>query len=124
MKIHFVFDKTKKASKIKKRFLRIYKNSSPSNSDYFIVAGGDGFMLKTLKRFYKYNKPFFGINCGTYGFLMNNYNSLELKKRLKNSKKISINPFLKWFFRNKICFFSTSNFLCEISNASCIPTIL
>ncbi len=92
MKIHFVFDKTKKASKIKKRFLRIYKNSSPSNSDYFIVAGGDGFMLKTLKRFYKYNKPFFGINCGTYGFLMNNYNSLELKKRLKNSKKISINP--------------------------------
>ena len=54
MNIHFVFDKTKKASKIKKRFLRIYKNSSPSNSDYFIVAGGDGFMLKTLKRFYKY----------------------------------------------------------------------
>ena len=90
MKIHFVFDKTKKASKIKKRFLRIYKNSSPSNSDYFIVAGGDGFMLKTLKRFYKYNKPFFGINCGTYGFLMNNYNSLELKKRLKNSKKFQL----------------------------------
>ena len=77
-------------SKIKKRFLRIYKNSSPSNSDYFIVAGGDGFMLKTLKRFYKYNKPFFGINCGTYGFLMNNYNSLELKKRLKNSKKFQL----------------------------------
>ena len=38
--------------------------------------------------------------------------------------KISINPFLKWFFRNKICSFSISKFLCEISNALCIPTIL
>jgi len=92
MKIHFVFDKTKKALKIKRKFLRIYKNYLPSNSDYIIVAGGDGFMLKILKKLYLYNKPFYGINCGTYGFLMNNNNSLDLKKKLKNSKKISINP--------------------------------
>ena len=92
MKIHFVFDKTKKSLKLKKKFLKVYKNYSPSNSDYFIIAGGDGFMLKNLKKFYRFNKPFYGINCGTYGFLMNNNNSVDLKKRLKNSKKIYINP--------------------------------
>ena len=84
MKIHFVFDKTKKSLKLKKKFLKVYKNYSPSNSDYFIIAGGDGFMLKNLKKFYRFNKPFYGINCGTYGFLMNNNNSVDLKKRLKN----------------------------------------
>ena len=30
-------------------------------------------MLQTLKKFYKYKKPFYGINSGDYGFLMNKF---------------------------------------------------
>ena len=54
LKFHFIFDKTKKAEKLKKKYIRIYKNHSPRNADHIIVAGGDGFMLSTLKRFSKY----------------------------------------------------------------------
>ena len=40
-------------------------------------------MLETLKKYHKYNKNFYGINSGNYGFLMNkfseniNYNNLN-----------------------------------------------
>ena len=41
------------------------------SSNVIIVCGGDGFMLRAIQKFYRFSKPFFGINCGTIGFLMN-----------------------------------------------------
>ena len=35
-----------------------------------IVIGGDGFMLKTLKKNKNSKKSFYGVNSGNYGFLM------------------------------------------------------
>jgi NAD+ kinase len=92
LKFHFIFDKTKKAEKLKKKYIRIYKNYSPRNADYIIVAGGDGFMLNKLKRFSKYNKSFYGINCGTFGFLMNNHVENNLEKKINRANKVTINP--------------------------------
>jgi NAD+ kinase len=92
IKIYFIFDKTKKSQILKKKILRKYKNYSPSKSDYIVVAGGDGFMLNNLKKFYKYNKPFYGINCGTYGFLLNKYINNNLEKKILRAKKTLINP--------------------------------
>ena len=80
IKIHFTFDKTKKSQRLKKKILKNYVNSSPKNSDVIIVAGGDGFMLHSLKKYLKFKKPFYGINCGTYGFLMNKYVSKNFEK--------------------------------------------
>ena len=54
-----------------KKLLKKIKNHNPKKADIFLVAGGDGFMLNTLKKYYKYKKPFYGINCGSFGFLMN-----------------------------------------------------
>ena len=51
-------------------------------------------MLLRLKKYHKYNKPFFGINCGSVGFLMNKLQINNLIKRIKMSKKFSINPLL------------------------------
>ena len=48
-------------------------------------------MLKNLKKYYKYNKPFYGVNCGTYGFLMNKSNIDYLEKKISKSKKTNIN---------------------------------
>ena len=48
-------------------------------------------MLKTIKKFLNFNKPFYGINCGTYGFLMNKLLSSSIEKRIINSKEITIN---------------------------------
>ena len=49
-------------------------------------------MLSSLKKYYKYNKPFYGVNCGTFGFLMNNLDIINFYSKINNAKKISINP--------------------------------
>ena len=91
-KIHFAFDKTKKAQKFKNIILKKYKNYSPKISEVIVVMGGDGFMLQSLKKYQKFQKPFYGMNRGTYGFLMNKFEINNLYKRIKKSKKISISP--------------------------------
>jgi len=92
IKFHFTFDKTYKAYKLKKKLLKRYKNYSPKKSNIIIVAGGDGFMLNCLKKYSKFEKPFYGINCGTFGFLLNRYISENLEKKVLKAKKTIINP--------------------------------
>ena len=92
IKLNFIFDKTRKSLSFKKKIFKKYKNYPIKLADYIIVSGGDGFMLQTLKKNYQYNKPFYGINRGTYGFLMNKYDNKDLFKKIKKSKKITINP--------------------------------
>lgn len=90
-KYHFIFDKTVKSQVLKKSFKK-YKNYSPKKTDVIIVAGGDGFMLRALKKLYKFKKPFYGINCGTIGFLMNKFENIPLNKIIRKTKSFSINP--------------------------------
>ena len=49
-------------------------------------------MLQTLKKYQKYNKPFYGMNSGTFGFLMNKFKSRNIKKYISNSKLVTISP--------------------------------
>ena len=90
IKIHFIFDKTKKSQKLKKVLLNKFSNFKPNKANVIVVAGGDGFMLRTLKKNLKFKKPFYGINCGTYGFLMNKSNIDKLEKRISKSKRTAI----------------------------------
>ena len=57
-----------------------------------IVIGGDGFMLKTLKKNIKSSRVFYGINSGNYGFLMNKFSPKNIIKNLSKAKMISISP--------------------------------
>jgi len=91
-KYHFIFDKTKKNKKLIKIFLSRYKNYTPKSSTVIIVLGGDGYMLKTLKKYQKYHKPFYGINRGTFGFLMNKFKTYDIHKNISKAKQISISP--------------------------------
>ena len=71
-------------------------------------------MLQTLKKFHKFKKPFYGINSGDYGFLMNKFNS---KKDLKNFAKtdlIKISP-LQMNVKNKFGKIKISIAINEIS---------
>jgi len=92
LKIHFVIDKTDRAKSAKKIILKKYKNSPPQKSNVIVVLGGDGFMLQTLKKFQKFNKPFYGMNRGTFGFLMNKFRSKNIIKAILRSKLVSISP--------------------------------
>ena len=51
-------------------------------------------MLQTLKKYYKLNKPFYGINSGTYGFLMNKFSNKEFFKNISSAKSIKIHPLI------------------------------
>ena len=92
IKCHFVIDKTHKNIKLRKIFLSKYKNNLPQSSDVIVVLGGDGFMLQTLKKYQKFNKPFYGINSGTFGFLMNKFKTYDIEKSISKSKLVSISP--------------------------------
>ena len=91
-KYHFIIDKINKNQKLRKIFLDKYKNYPPHISDIFVVIGGDGFMLKSLKKYQKYNKPFYGINSGTFGFLMNKYKSFNIDGSISKAKLFLISP--------------------------------
>jgi NAD+ kinase len=91
-KIYLVFDKTKSSLKIKSFLNRKIQTTTLKKSNIIIVLGGDGFMLQTLKRLYKFKKPFYGINSGNYGFLMNKFSNKNFLKNLKSSKNIKIHP--------------------------------
>ena len=96
IKALIVSDKNFRSSKIRNAVLKKIKSHPITKSNLIIVIGGDGFMLETLKKYNKYKKPFYGINSGNYGFLMNkfskktNYNNL-IKRRLVSISPLEMN---------------------------------
>ena len=57
-KITIISDKNKKSKDIKKQILKYIKQNQLKKTNLIIVIGGDGFMLKTLKKFGKLKKVF------------------------------------------------------------------
>ena len=89
-KIHFAVDKSNKQNHRRINFINKYKKHSPKNADVIVVLGGDGFMLQTLKKLRKFKKPFYGMNTGSYGFLMNKFRNKDFQKHLSKSRPITI----------------------------------
>ena len=86
-----ISDTNTKSKKIKSFLIKKLKNNKSKNN-FIIVIGGDGFMLKTLKKNIKSSRVFYGINSGNYGFLMNKFSSKNIIKNLFKAKMISIFP--------------------------------
>jgi len=91
-KVYLVFDRTKASLKIKSTLIKKVSITTLKKSNIIIVLGGDGFMLQTLKKLYKYKKPFYGINSGNYGFLMNKFSNKNTIKNLNTSNSVKIYP--------------------------------
>ncbi len=87
-----ISDKNLKSVQIKKQIINLLKRKKIFKKNIVIVVGGDGFMLKTLKKNKKTKKLFYGINSGNYGFLMNKFSKKLLIKNIQKSKMISISP--------------------------------
>jgi len=98
--VYLVFDRTTDSLKIKSLLIKKIHRVSLKKSNIIIVLGGDGFMLQTLKKLYKFKKPFYGINSGNYGFLMNKFSNKNFIKNLNFSNSIKIHP-LQMFVKNK-----------------------
>ena len=92
MKFHFISSNSKEAQIAKEEFVSSYLQSEPESADVIIPIGGDGILLKSLHDFNSLNKPFFGINFGSVGFLMNAASNKNLKELIENSKSTDLKP--------------------------------
>ncbi len=63
-------------------------------ADLVVALGGDGFMLRTLHMMLDQHRilPVFGMNLGTVGFLMNDWQPDLLELRLQHAKVITVLP--------------------------------
>ncbi len=100
IKIGYVSSSVQKASYILSSLLSHYNLIDLNNFDniesldLILVLGGDGLILRTIHKYIDYNIPFYGINCGTLGFLLNDYpyGDFNLRNSIKRSYSISISP--------------------------------
>ena len=87
-----ISDTNSKSVRIKNQIRKIIKKKPIPKKNILIVVGGDGFMLKTLKKNKGSKKFFYGINSGNYGFLMNKFSKKHFIKNLSQSRMINISP--------------------------------
>ena len=87
-----ISDKNSRSLKIKTIVKSIFRKEKLKKTNIVIVIGGDGFMLQTLKKNKKTSRFYYGINSGSYGFLMNKFSKKLLIKNINKSKMISISP--------------------------------
>lgn len=95
-KIAVVADTTSKAQAALKELHRHYEiveiTKRRMGAQVIVVLGGDGFMLQTLHQYMKMKLPFYGINCGSVGFLMNQFNLEGLIERINRARPSALSP--------------------------------
>lgn len=91
-KIAVIYSKSQETLKIAESLEKIFSSHSPEEADLIIVIGGDGSMLHALHKFMHLDIPFYGINAGSIGFLMNNLHTEKFLDNLKNSEITKLYP--------------------------------
>ena len=99
-KLKVIYYRNKKSLQIKNLLIKKIKAHQFKQDNLIIVIGGDGFMLETLKKYKNLNKNFYGINSGSYGFLMNKFSSKKIINNLIKANLITISP-LEMIVKNK-----------------------
>jgi len=91
-KLHFVATPVPEAQAALANLRQQYDDVGPDKADVIVALGGDGFMLQTLHGFINRNKPIYGMNLGSVGFLMNEYNESKLPERLAVAEQAVVHP--------------------------------
>ena len=100
--LKIISDTNSKSKKIKSFLIKSLKKKK-LNFNISIVIGGDGFMLKILKKNKDNLRIFYGINSGNYGFLMNKFSKNKTIKNLPKAKMITISPLeMKVIRKNRV----------------------
>jgi NAD+ kinase len=74
--------------------VRRYGESPEEEADVVVALGGDGFMLETLHRNLPSQRPVYGMNRGSVGFLMNSFDEAGLLERIAAAEKAVIHPLI------------------------------
>lgn len=98
-KIAFLSSGTPEAEEALRLLTVRYGNVPGREADVIVALGGDGLMLQTLHRSIevgraegRQGKPIYGMNRGSVGFLMNEYQEQGLIERLEAAEASTIHP--------------------------------
>ena len=91
-RIAFLASDSPEARKALAKLVKRHGNADPADAHVVVVLGGDGHMLQTLHRFVSTGIPIYGMNRGSVGFLLNDYQDDHLPERLKAAELTSIHP--------------------------------
>ena len=91
-KIAFMASETHVAEEALRELKERYGQADLASADVIVALGGDGFMLQTLHGTQASDTPVYGMNCGTVGFLMNEYALEGLSERLDEAVEEAVNP--------------------------------
>jgi NAD+ kinase len=74
------------------RLRQAYGDCPAASARVVVALGGDGFMLETLHGVLGRDVPVYGMNCGSVGFLMNNFSEDDLPARLSRAQAALLHP--------------------------------
>ncbi len=93
-KVTFVASGTPDAQEAAAALRKTYGDTPPEQADAIVALGGDGLMLQTLHRFMGSGTPIYGMNKGSVGFLMNEFQADGLFERLEAAQRSIVHPLL------------------------------
>jgi NAD+ kinase len=91
-RIAFAAASTQLATDARSRLAARYGDEPLGSAEVVVSLGGDGFMLETLHAVLGKNVPVYGMNCGSVGFLMNEFSEEELGLRLTRAQVAVLHP--------------------------------
>ncbi len=91
-RIAFVASSAPKARNAKKKLEALYGAREPAKANVIVALGGDGFMLETLHQCLGRDIAVYGMNRGSIGFLMNDFEIDDLPRRIATAQVTTLNP--------------------------------
>jgi NAD+ kinase len=92
LRLAFVASEWSEAQDARRRLIAIHGDAPWEEADVVVALGGDGFMLETLHRNLGARRPIYGMNRGSVGFLMNDYDETDLAARIAGAEQAIIHP--------------------------------
>ena len=80
------------AQEARDELVALYGDCSLEDAQIIVALGGDGFMLETLHRTLRAPRPIYGMNRGSVGFLMNDFEPKGLVDRIRGAERAVIHP--------------------------------
>jgi len=91
-KLSFLASESEMAQQALAELTQRYGQVPLEQADVIVALGGDGFMLHSLHSTGHSQLPVYGMNCGTIGFLMNEFHADDLQDRVASAEMEMINP--------------------------------
>ncbi|OYW09107.1 MAG: NAD kinase [Acidiphilium sp. 37-67-22] len=91
-RIHFAAASTDQALAARERLVALYGDADPDEAEVVVALGGDGLMLETMHSMLERELPVYGMNCGSVGFLMNDFAEADLPARIARAQCNDIHP--------------------------------